>query len=40
MLTRDYKELDGIYIFDEDINEEHKDYNSSGLDMIFQHEIL
>ncbi len=38
MIIRDYKEVDGIYIFDGDIKEEHQDYDSTGLDIIFQHE--
>lgn len=32
MIIRNYKNIDGIFVFDEDISNEHEDYQASGLD--------
>ncbi|MDQ7057296.1 MAG: class I SAM-dependent methyltransferase [Ghiorsea sp.] len=38
MLLQEYKEMDGIKIFHDDIDEHHADYNSQGLDNLFKEE--
>ena len=34
MVLKDYKEIDGIKIFHENVDENHDDYNSKGLDIF------
>ncbi len=38
MLIKEYKELDGIKYFHENVNEDHDDYNSKGLDNLYAQE--
>ena len=38
MIIQKYKELDGIKIFHENIDENHSDYNSQGLDNLYDAE--
>ena len=38
MFLRDYKEIDGIKIFDENIDDNHADYNAAGLDNLYAEE--
>ncbi len=38
MILEHYKEFNGIKIFNENINEDHQDYNAKGLDNIFAQE--
>ncbi|WP_151948824.1 class I SAM-dependent methyltransferase [Aliarcobacter butzleri] len=38
MIIKDYKEIDGIKIFHENVNENHNDYNSKGLDNLYTQE--
>lgn len=38
MIIKDYKEIDGIKIFHENIDENHEDYNSKGLDNLYAQE--
>jgi len=38
MLTQQYKELDRIKIFHDDIDEDHDDYNAQGLNNLYQSE--
>jgi hypothetical protein len=37
MIIRDYKEIDGVKIFDE-AEENHSDYNAKGLDNLYVQE--
>ena len=38
LVLKDYKEIDGIRIFHENVDENHDDYNSKGLDNLYVHE--
>lgn len=38
MFVKGYKEIDGIKVFDENINENHEDYNAKGLDNLYSQE--
>ena len=38
MIIKDYKEIDGIKIFHENVSENHNDYNSRGLDNLYTQE--
>lgn len=38
MITQKHKEIDGIKIFHDDIDENHSDYNSNGLDNLYKAE--
>lgn len=38
MIIKEYKEVDGIKIFHENMNESHEDYNAKGLDNLYAQE--
>lgn len=38
MTVKDYKEIDGIKIFHENMDESHQDYNAKGLDNLYKQE--
>lgn len=38
MIVKEYKEIDNIKIFHENMNESHEDYNSKGLDNLYMQE--
>ena len=38
LVLKDYKEIDGIKIFHENVDENHDDYNSKGLDNLYVQE--
>ena len=38
MIIKEYKEIDGIKIFHENVDENHDDYNSKGLDNLYVQE--
>lgn len=38
MITKKYKEIDGIKVFHENIEQDHKDYDSRGLDSLYSQE--
>jgi len=38
VITKEYKEVDGIKIFHKNIDDDHKDYNSKGLDKLYGQE--
>ena len=38
MITQEYKNIDGIKVFHNDIHDDHEDYNAQGLDNLFKAE--